>query len=77
MSSPLVAVSHVSFGYGGPPVLSDVDCTIEAGQFTGIVGPSGSGKTSLLKVLLGTVTPQHGSVKRFLHATLRAAPVGW
>ena len=64
MSSFLVEVSHVSFGYGGAPVLKDVDCTIEAGQFTGIVGPSGSGKTSLLKVLLGTVTPQHGNVSR-------------
>jgi len=63
-SLSLVDVRHVSFGYGGPAVLKDVDVTIAPGQFTGIVGPSGSGKTSLLKVVLGTVKPQHGSVIR-------------
>jgi ABC-type Mn2+/Zn2+ transport system ATPase subunit len=60
----LVDVRHVTFGYGGAPVLRDVDVTVAVGQFTGIVGPSGSGKTSLLKVLLGTVKPQHGTVTR-------------
>jgi ABC-type Mn2+/Zn2+ transport system ATPase subunit len=60
----LVEVRHVTFGYGGTAVLKDVDVTVGPGQFTGIVGPSGSGKTSLLKVLLGTVRPQHGQVLR-------------
>ncbi len=64
MSAPLVEVTRASFGYDGPPVLSDVTYTVTAGEFTGIVGPSGSGKTSLLKLLLGTVTPQRGSVTR-------------
>ncbi len=61
---PLIAVSRASFGYDGAPVLSDVTYTVEAGEFTGIVGPSGSGKTSLLKLLLGTATPQRGRVTR-------------
>ena len=60
----LVDVQGVTFGYGGPAVLRDITMPVEAGQFTGIVGPSGSGKTSLLKVLLGTVKPQHGTVRR-------------
>jgi ABC-type Mn2+/Zn2+ transport system ATPase subunit len=60
----LVDVRGVTFGYGGAPALRDVTFTVQPGQFTGIVGPSGSGKTSLLKVLLGTVKPQHGTVTR-------------
>ncbi len=64
MSKPLIDLKHVTFGYDGAPVLKDIDFTVDAGQFTGIVGPSGSGKTSLLKVLLGTVTPHHGGVIR-------------
>jgi ABC-type Mn2+/Zn2+ transport system ATPase subunit len=61
---PLISVVGASFGYDGAAVLSDVTYTVEAGEFTGIVGPSGSGKTSLLKLLLGTATPQRGSVVR-------------
>ncbi len=61
---PLISVTGASFGYDRSPVLSDVTYAVEAGEFTGIVGPSGSGKTSLLKLLLGTATPQRGSVAR-------------
>ena len=64
VSQPVVSVEHVTFGYGGAPVLKDVDLAVLPGQFTGIVGPSGSGKTSLLKLLLGTVKPHHGTVRR-------------
>ncbi len=61
---PLLSLEHVTFGYGGAPVLKDVDHVVEQAAFTGIVGPSGSGKTSLLRLLLGTETPQHGRVVR-------------
>ena len=60
----LVSVEHASFGYGGEAVLRDVTYAVQEREFTGIVGPSGSGKTSLLRLLLGTVRPQHGSVVR-------------
>ena len=62
--APLVSLTHVTFGYGGAPVLRDVDHVVERGAFTGIVGPSGSGKTSMLRLLLGTERPQHGVVTR-------------
>ncbi len=64
MSTDLVRLEHVTFGYGGAPVLKDLDHVVEAGAFTGVVGPSGSGKTSLLRLLLGTERPQHGTVTR-------------
>ena len=60
----LVRLDHVTFGYGGAPVLKDVDHVVRGGDFTGVVGPSGSGKTSLLRLLLGTEKPQHGTVTR-------------
>ena len=61
---PLVEVRSASFGYDGAAVRSEVSLAVRPGAFTGIVGPSGSGKTSLLKLLLGTVRPQRGSVVR-------------
>ena len=62
--SALVTLQRVTFGYGGAPVLRDVDHVVEAGAFTGVVGPSGSGKTSLLRLLLGSERPQTGTVER-------------
>lgn len=61
---PLVRIVGATFGYDADPVLDDVTLTVSASAFVGVVGPSGSGKTSLLRMLLGTVTPQHGTVTR-------------
>jgi len=60
----LVQIAGASFGYDASPVLVDVDFTVHAHDFIGVVGPSGSGKTSLLRLLLGTARPQRGSVTR-------------
>jgi ABC-type Mn2+/Zn2+ transport system ATPase subunit len=60
----LLRLAGVTCGYGGEPVLEDVDFTVTEGQFSGVVGPSGSGKTTLLRVLLGSVTPGRGTVDR-------------
>jgi ABC-type Mn2+/Zn2+ transport system ATPase subunit len=72
--SALVTLEHVTFGYGGKPVLTHVDHVIEAGDFTGVVGPSGSGKTSLLRLVLGTEKPQHGSVRRAADVAVSYVP---
>ena len=64
MSRSLVRLEGVTCSYGGAPVLVDVDLTVTAGTFTGVVGPSGSGKTTLLRTVLGTVRPQAGAVRR-------------
>ena len=62
---PLIALDQITCSYGhGAPVLDDVSLTIRPGTFTGIVGPSGSGKTTVLRLLLGSVHPQHGTVIR-------------
>lgn len=60
----LARLERVTCSYGPDPVLVNVDLSIDADQFTGVVGPSGSGKTTLLRVLLGTVEPIAGSVRR-------------
>ncbi len=60
----LVRIERATFGYDADPVLEDVTLTVSASDFVGIVGPSGSGKTSLLRLLLGTIRPQQGTVTR-------------
>ena len=60
----MIELERVTCSYGGAPVLLDVDLEVERGRLSGIVGPSGSGKTSLLRVLLGTLEPVAGVVRR-------------
>lgn len=59
---PIVELNHVTFGYGIEPVLEDIYLHLHPGQFAALVGPSGAGKTSLLKLILGTLQPNHGEV---------------
>jgi len=74
MTTPLLSLDHVTFGYGGEPVLRDVTLSVDRDAFTGVVGPSGSGKTSLLKLLLGSVSPHHGTVTRAAGLTVSYVP---
>ena len=54
----------VSFTYSDaePPVLRNLSLRIDPGESVAIVGPSGCGKTTLLKVMLGILTPQSGQL---------------
>jgi len=58
----LVELSGVTAGYGGRPVLRDLDVAVEAGEFIAVLGPNGSGKTTLIRVLLGLLEASEGSV---------------
>jgi zinc transport system ATP-binding protein len=62
VTNPLIEVKDISFAYGTNTVLQDVTFTIEKGDYVGIVGPNGGGKTTLLKILVGLLTPQSGTV---------------
>ncbi|HUH91121.1 MAG TPA: ATP-binding cassette domain-containing protein [Lysobacter sp.] len=59
----VVEAKHVSFDFGGKPLMRDVSTTIFRGDRIGLIGPNGSGKTTLLKVLLGELQPREGEVR--------------
>ena len=58
-----VGVEHLTFGYGGAPVLDDVSLEIAAGEFFAFLGPSGSGKTTLLRLIAGFGMPTTGRIR--------------
>lgn len=58
----LLSVRDLDVQYGAKAVLRDVALDLERGEIVTIVGPNGSGKTSLLKAIIGAVTPSRGRV---------------
>jgi ABC-type Mn2+/Zn2+ transport system ATPase subunit len=64
----LASIRDLAVGYGGPPVLSDVQFDVRAGNRVGVLGPNGGGKTTLFRALLGELTPLRGEIE--LHATV-------
>ncbi len=64
MSEPIIEIRDLDFSYdAGSPTLVNVNLTINRGESAGIIGPNGGGKSTLLKLLLGLLTPQRGSIR--------------
>lgn len=62
MPTPAVHIENLCYAYNGEAVLEDVCLDVAAGEFVVILGPNGGGKTTLVKCLLGLLTPTRGSV---------------
>jgi ATP-binding cassette subfamily F protein uup len=74
MAPPLIQLSGIVLGFGGPPLLDGVDLIVGAGERICLVGRNGSGKSTLLKIAAGLIEPDAGT--RFLQpgATVRYLP---
>jgi branched-chain amino acid transport system ATP-binding protein len=58
----LLSVENVSLAFGGVRAIRDVSFDIRKGEVRAIIGPNGAGKTSMLNVINGFYTPQHGRI---------------
>ena len=60
--NPLLEVRNLSAGYDSTIVLSDVNLIVCDLDFVGLIGPNGGGKTTLLKTILGLLSPLSGEI---------------
>jgi branched-chain amino acid transport system ATP-binding protein len=50
-------------GYGGAPVLHEIDLTVTTGSITAVLGANGAGKSTLLRTISGLVRPRAGHIR--------------
>ena len=84
----VLALDHVSAGYGPFRALFDVSLAVQPGEALALLGPNGVGKTTIARVATGLVTPTEGQVRvdgidmtgaathRFRRAGILHAPEG-
>jgi len=60
-----IELRGVSVSRGDRLVLDDVSLMVRSDDYLGIIGPNGGGKTTLLKIILGLMQPDRGSVRVF------------
>lgn len=61
-TDPIIRLSHVSMVRDERTVLSDINLSVNHGDFVAITGPNGGGKTTLLRIILGLLRPTSGTV---------------
>ena len=71
---PLVQARGVGVGPQARPVLEGIDVDVHSGEIVTLIGPNGAGKTTLVRVLLGLVRPQRGTVVRLPRLTTGYVP---
>jgi len=60
----VIEASDIYHGYGEKTVIRDFSTKIIRGDRIGVIGPNGIGKSTLLKILLGEITPDRGTIRQ-------------
>ncbi|MWT62981.1 ATP-binding cassette domain-containing protein, partial [Escherichia coli] len=58
--SPLVQLERIRKSFDGKDVISDLNLTINDGEFLTLLGPSGCGKTTVLRLIAGLESVDNG-----------------
>ena len=65
MNQTIIETHNLHFSYNGQPVISGVNLKVKSGDFMAMIGPNGGGKTTLLKLMLGLLKADSGSIRIF------------
>ncbi|MBC1886627.1 ABC transporter ATP-binding protein [Listeria seeligeri] len=69
MTSKVLQLENISKSYKNRNILDNINITVNEGEIVGILGLNGQGKTTMIKILLGLISPDSG--KTFLNLNLK------
>jgi zinc transport system ATP-binding protein len=64
-TEPVISLRDVTFSYGSTPAVENASFAVAEREAVCVVGPNGGGKTTLVRLILGLLTPQRGEVRVF------------
>ena len=74
-STPLITFRNIGKGFGHQAVHKDISFNVYPSEVLTIMGPSGTGKTVLLKLILGLLHPDKGTIQVLGHDISKITPV--
>jgi ATP-binding cassette subfamily F protein 3 len=64
LAPPLIRLEGAAVGYGGPPVLKNLNLRLDLDDRIGLLGVNGAGKSTFAKLIAGALSLEHGSMHR-------------
>ncbi|MDC0336439.1 ABC transporter ATP-binding protein [Pseudodesulfovibrio sp.] len=63
MVETVIEIENLYYAFEGIPILENASLTVVRGDFLAVLGPNGGGKSTLLKLMLGLLKPESGSIR--------------
>ena len=64
LGGKVIEVENLSKAYGDKLLFEDLSFTLPAGGIVGVIGPNGAGNSTLFKMIIGTETPDTGTIEK-------------
>jgi urea transport system ATP-binding protein len=74
VTEPILNISDLNVYYGESHILRNVDLTVFPGEMVCLIGRNGVGKTTLLKTIIGLLSPRSGGVSLMTESILQRSP---